>query len=50
VHRPHVLITHRPFPETVQLLAAHCAVDVNQTPDTLPGPPNRTWRLLRLFR
>jgi phosphonate dehydrogenase len=42
VRRPHVLITHRPFPETVQLLAAHCAVDVNQTPDTLPAAELRT--------
>jgi len=42
VHRPHVLITHRPFPETVELLAAHCAVDVNQTPDTLTAAELRT--------
>lgn len=42
MHRPHVLITHRPFPETVQLLAAHCAVDVNQTPDTLTAAELRT--------
>jgi len=37
VHRPRVLITHHPFPETVELLAADCEVDVNQTPDTLPA-------------
>ena len=42
MRRPHVLITHRPFPETVQLLAAHCAVDVNQTPDTLTAAELRT--------
>ncbi len=42
MHRPHVLITHRPFPETVELLAAHCAVDVNQTPDTLTAAELRT--------
>jgi len=35
VDRPRVLITHRPFPYTVELLTAHCDVDVNQTPDTL---------------
>jgi len=42
VPRPRVLVTHRPFPETVELLAAHCEVDVNQTPDTLTAAELRT--------
>jgi len=42
VHRPRVLVTHRPFPETVELLAANLQVDVNQTPDTLTAAELRT--------
>lgn len=37
MNRNRVLITHRPFPETVELLATRCEVEVNQTPNTLPA-------------
>lgn len=34
---PRVLITHRPFPETVEMLAPYCDLDVNPTSETLPA-------------